>query len=542
MKALIVDDEQPVIVSVKLLVDWKKYGIDTILETTSAADVPALIRTEKPELVISDVQMPGLSGLQLIAMIHEIHPPAQIIMISGYSKYDYMRSALQQKCIDYILKPLDEDQLNAAVGKAIETYRVEASQALIEQSYDFLHSELSKKRAQRLFLLYHTSHQTSVIWAQLCEIMPAFSSMESCRIGILPTGHLPSELFSGARDLSLIVNFIHDLCYETGQSIASEEPIDRNIHILFHSELSNIPELCRRIVDAVREEFHLFLPLGLSPAAPFPVNFSDAVRQAEDAVQTCGLMYTRQPVCFSHVTGKEAETPPVFRMEEQLYTAVLNGHPSGIRIAVRLCLSDLTSGKGLTLRQLLLFRTAYIGLRMRWIESFRMNHKTAASLDAPPGSCFRLPFRDDGQYDLSVMEESLIADLSAISDYLKGVLGMGPASQNLFQQIEQYIHFHYAKHLSLESIAEEFSLSSNYLSRSFKKKTGTGITDYINNVRIQKAKELLENPEIKIFHIAAQVGYSDEKYFSRVFKKTVGMSPLQYRIAHTAILPPLDLI
>ena len=171
-----------------------------------------------------------------------------------------------------------------------------------------------------------------------------------------------------------------------------------------------------------------------------------------------------------------------------------------------------------------------------------MNHKTAASLDAPPGSYFRLPFRDDGQYDLSVMEESLIADLSAISDYLKGVLGMGPASQNLFQQIEQYIHFHYAKHLSLESIAEEFSLSSNYLSRSFKKKTGSGITDYINNVRIQKAKELLENPEIKIFHIAAQVGYSDEKYFSRVFKKTVGMSPLQYRIAHTAILPPLDLM
>ncbi|KAF0815673.1 MULTISPECIES: response regulator transcription factor [unclassified Cytobacillus] len=103
---------------------------------------------------------------------------------------------------------------------------------------------------------------------------------------------------------------------------------------------------------------------------------------------------------------------------------------------------------------------------------------------------------------------------------------------NVIQQIEQFLLESYNKDINLQEIADRFYLSREYISRKFKQEYQATITDFITNVRISKAKELLLNPKLKIYEIAFQVGYQDEKYFSKVFKKTEGISPNEYRSMH----------
>jgi two-component system, response regulator YesN len=100
---------------------------------------------------------------------------------------------------------------------------------------------------------------------------------------------------------------------------------------------------------------------------------------------------------------------------------------------------------------------------------------------------------------------------------------------NVIQQIEQFLLESYNKDINLQEIADRFYLSREYISRKFKHEYQATITDFITNVRMNKAKELLQNPKLKIYEIAFQVGYQDEKYFSKVFKKTEGISPNEYR-------------
>lgn len=101
--------------------------------------------------------------------------------------------------------------------------------------------------------------------------------------------------------------------------------------------------------------------------------------------------------------------------------------------------------------------------------------------------------------------------------------------KNIMQQIEQFLLENYHKDINLQEIADRFYLSREYICRRFKQENQETITDYLTNIRMEKARELLQNPRLKIYEIAFQVGYQDEKYFSKVFKKTAGISPNEYR-------------
>lgn len=101
--------------------------------------------------------------------------------------------------------------------------------------------------------------------------------------------------------------------------------------------------------------------------------------------------------------------------------------------------------------------------------------------------------------------------------------------KNVMQQIEEFLLESYNKDINLQEIADRFYLSREYISRKFKQEYQATITDFITNIRMEKAKELLQNPKLKIYEIAFRVGYQDEKYFSKVFKKTAGISPNEYR-------------
>jgi len=534
MKALIIDDEEHVIVAVKLLVDWKKHHINTVYEVTSPESVLPLIRMEKPEIVISDVKMPGITGLELITKILEICPKTKIIMISGFGQFEFVRSALQHGCVDYILKPIDEVQINAAVKKAVLEHQRDSALELIEHSYQEIHSEFAKTRAQKLLLLYYSSSQTKMVFSQLCEIMPAFQSIEKCRIGIIYTNHLPAESFQGIYDSAALTSIINDMVFATGKAVAIMRQLNSNIILFFDASLECIPRLCIQVLECLYAKSGIKLHMGLSHAAKFPEQFEEANLEAINLAEAYNLLANTESLHQHKMKGQEDFTFNMLAFEDQLFSAVLNGYPSAICASVKICVKAIFAASYLSIRHLEQIKASYNSIRLRWIESIRMNfpQPQGEAVLYPQDSKFLLPFNRHGEFSRELLEELLVEDLTEVSSFFSKLTGRTGAEDNLFHQIEQYIILNYNSKISLEIIAEQFSISQNYLSRAFKKNIGEGITDYINNLRIDKAKELLRNPTVRIFDVASQVGYSDEKYFSRVFKKNEGISPLQYRLTH----------
>ena len=158
-----------------------------------------------------------------------------------------------------------------------------------------------------------------------------------------------------------------------------------------------------------------------------------------------------------------------------------------------------------------------------------MSQKGGEKFRTPPEFTFDLPVLETGEFSQSLLAENLAQDLACLAEFFRESVGKGENENLIFQQIEQYLLMNFTEKLSLNSLAERFAVSESYLSRAFKKNIGMGITEYVNRLRIQKAKEWLLNPEWRIAWIAEQLGYSDEKYFSRVFRKLEGCSPQAYR-------------
>lgn len=155
-KVLIVDDESPVREAVKLLGEWERLGVTTVIEASNGNEAKELIATERPALVLSDIQMPGCNGIELMEWLHQEAESAKLIVLTGYDEYSYMRRAIQLGSFDYLLKPIDPDVLNDTLERALVDIRPSSEDpivqigAFIERHYA---EELSlQEMSERFFL------------------------------------------------------------------------------------------------------------------------------------------------------------------------------------------------------------------------------------------------------------------------------------------------------------------------------------------------------------------------------------------------------
>ena len=141
MKVMIVDDEAHVITAVKLLVPWNELGITQILEASNPQDAIRIMEQEQPEILITDIVMQDLSGIDLMEYVNHAPFHTKVVVISGYNNFEYVRGSLQNGGVDYLLKPLDQNQLIAAVKKAVCSWNEEESlRAAVQSHADKIHS------------------------------------------------------------------------------------------------------------------------------------------------------------------------------------------------------------------------------------------------------------------------------------------------------------------------------------------------------------------------------------------------------------------
>ncbi len=473
-KLLIVDDEPWVLRSLQDSVKWNRFGFSLIGTATDGNEALQVMETIRPDLVVTDIRMPVMDGLALIEESKVRWPNIQFIILSGHAEFDYARRAMANNVSGYCLKPVQEDEMEVVLLKV----KLE----LDEKAARRMEWMLSIDETDDIDQIMEACHVAGVGW----------DTQKGMRVVCGPCGFgIP---FDVKNDLSLV-------------------PESLLPALLTMSEADIISNLTRNINDTYNSFSVKYntaeCSIGISRNIGDPRFLSRAVTEAQSARRQW-FMTERQGV-FLYSPGSHSHLRESF---ERLEASVRLQDIADIQGAMKELEKVLITGE-FELRQVL-----YCWTRL----SDLLDYKEYCELEYDP----------ETENELLEIYPNIHAMLSVFTELLvkKCTLCEETADRSgkeMVSDILTYAESHAIERISLKDIAEEFHFSSSYLCRIFKKETGATLTDFLMRFRLDKAAEMLGSTERSIAFIAEQCGYKDYFYFSRLFKRTFGMTPTQYR-------------
>lgn len=583
MKALIVDDEPRVRKAVRLLVDWQQHSIDEILEAGSGNEAIGLIRTEKPALVIMDMMMESGNGVELMTWVDEFAGTTKFIVVSGHDDFDFVRQTVRHGGIDYILKPIEADMINNAVSKAVQAWRNEEEERRQRQHQSLKLNEIKPILGEKLLSALiddRVNAEASLRRLTADGVLPP--QIKAARLILVQTDSGNNPLlrrFGGDSELLYyaIVNICNEFLQPEGRGIAFRYwggPPE--IAILLWAAGESVTGLIGRINQGLYLTLQFRMHFGISRVCAFPAELSAARAEAAEALLQRNLL-RHEDYCHyaaaepaggvgagaavdwvpggaagagpdgtavgmpgqglggfagagpaGGVPGAERAAALSFAdVQEDWRLAVMSGTPEALTAAAQHWTQELSRRGVVTPQMLNAWKADALLLRARLVRAALGSGADSAlaeleQLDRenppplPGGYSFSLFAWRDWSYTF-MQQLSQLLSARAVKE------------RNPMAEIIRYIGQNYPSDLSLQEVAGKFQVSREYISRRFKQEHGINFSDYIVTVRIEKAKLLMQNPNLKLAQIADMVGFHDVKYFSKVFKKLTGHTPKDYR-------------
>lgn len=534
LKVLLVDDEKHVRSSIKMLVDWNRYTISEILEADNGASAIEVIQEEKPDIIITDMMMPIKSGSQLLQWIGENHDTCQNIVISGFNDFELVRSVVRQGSIDYILKPIDKDQLESALEKAIHILNkmklefkkeIEQNIKVKELNSVYVRSLLSK------LLLVNENEQKTVL-KNVALKYPEVQEIKTSHVAILNLELLDKNIqlyFKESNDLLVfsIINICNDLLQPMTAGLAFQNMNSPNEIILLM--WMNTNKIHKKVAEIERTLARIFkgrFDIGIGAEVPFPIKLNESYQQSQLSLDQVNLLDRSNRIHFhSPAIHVKLNSLRFEDYEKNIYFGIKSGNSSIIKTNIQEWFLSIRQLPTITLNQLKTWKSEYIIMRSRWIESLIQDTQYNQKLIFRDLNLNEL-LDDSGLLDFAILQDMISNDLINLSQcYLESL----NKDIDIIEVIAQYIQDNYHQKITLQKISEKFSYNHEYISRKFSSTFNETLIGYLNRIRIEKSKILLENPQLKIYEVANMVGFPDDKYFSRVFKRAEGQSPAKYR-------------
>ena len=502
---VLLDDEELILQSLQSLIDWNGLGCYVAGTAKSGAKGKQLIQRLRPDIVITDIKMPEITGTEIAAYCARHLPRTRVIILSAYADFSFAQSALRSKTVAYLLKPIDKKELTDAVRHAADEYRqMENSLASREQEQADMENARTLATASLLFNLarYGVSgiDGTDADWVHertkvdSVVIMGAFFNTT---LAVAPALARGREYTEGA---------LREAGYAPIFGSADEKII------LLCPVIKGIDRTTARgRVIAVLKEMLRDAP----PELGVCVFCVSSVYADEESLQRC---YQESLSMLRY--GFFKTNSCVITQPENIYTGAYHLNTQELVSALRhgqmekaeLLLAD---GKQ-ALAQAGDKQLAAAKLR-EWSREAAL---CAAKLNMDTSRLWVHALENE---NFDARYESMRRGVMAVCDYARRKGGV-------VSRMCLYVEEHYGdRSLSLESVADEMGLNSSYLSRVFKKERGENFSEYLIRVRIERAQELLGGTELKTYTIASEVGFGDAHYFSQVFKKKCCMTPAEYR-------------
>ncbi len=541
LKIIVADDEELIRGKIVYLLNNSSIGFDAILEAGNGQEAIDIIENgEIPDIIVTDVRMPLMGGLDLIEKIKGLYPEVRFIVVSGYAEFEYAVKAMQFGVTNYVLKPVKANELITIIEKMqddIMKFRQEKEAIMQTESvmnenrrmvfektlYSFLTSQqddqdLEKSLGNGYLTLKHSYYGISAMNVN------SNNEHESIADSRLPgiqnndvSNIIRSYIGNEHEDIWIIENFARKDAFVLvfGGRNASE----------IYEKATKVTKQTYRMLN---ESYRLSVTVGISNVC---TDLKTAYKNSVAALKQRFLSGANNIIFYSaNVIYKDkASESFVFKvklLEKSLENAcITNAKKILMQFAEEVFIEKITDYLGETSIDYLF--NEYINIIIRY--GLKNNTAVMEIIDADVISGKVLEYLDDKNDILKVIEKTV----ENIFSYQ--IEECGEKQQNnimnisVMDRILNYINKNINDEITLQTISEKFIINPSYLSRVFKATTGQGFVQYVTSIKIEKAKELLKNNGMDIADIALGLGFSDQQYFNRVFKKTTGHTPNEVR-------------
>lgn len=537
LKLLIADDEKHTRESIYKHIHWDDIHISQVKLAKNGIDALEIVESFHPDILLCDIRMPRMNGIELAENIRRLFPSCKIIFLSGYADKEYFKSAISLKVVQYVEKPIDFDELKVVIGQAAELVLEEKKEKV--EATDLKHqlmANLPLAVNELTLSLIREDNSSSIAIEKICSIFSKFNqhSMYVCAVIWLYWDEI-SEFTAGNKELvsKYLLETMHRVFsnkyLEINPLLTGIRPGDTEIivvktymgHEVSKSLQMDFYDILKKISDDLNNMSYIKTTgikaaIGVGHSISDPADIHSSYVNAVQAVKHSfyrgfGKLYT-SPVQYQKLYEKEQYYKDKF----------LNSIPEDIEAAEMILkemydhITSISNIEPLSIKKIM-------------IDLFIQSTHIASSLVQSESDIRdRIP-------DLIKQMESAktFKSLSTIfTDHIRLIFKESPytgVSNKKSQQVIQYIVDNYSDPtLSIKMIADKLYMNQNYLCTLFKKNTGKTINNYINEYRVIKAKLLLSDSSAKIYEVAEKTGFSDPNYFSTIFKKHTGLNPTKF--------------
>lgn len=489
MKLLIADDEVQIRTGLAESIAWADLGISEVLTAKDGIEAVEVVKKNRPQIIIADIRMPGIDGLELAQQAINL-ASSKIIIISGHSDFTYAQQAIKIGVYDYLLKPINIPELIDIIKKSVNEIKLE--------------TDLSR-RSKELKIIDYVKKGTKVNGTFISDIQKAFQLSSKSKIVCLAIQHPVDINDSWLKQIN---------GYIVGKGETTFVVCQTDINKSKAALVSKMKEL--------QMELELFYNQKITFAISAQISFEniwDGLKQCFDVLNHQMYMGKGVFISFENIKNHQEVLYTGFD-EEELEHLIMSYNFDDIidfinkeyqKIAdYKITSNETVRNVSINMKNILLKTIIKTGINVEAVTS-----KNKDTLSLP-----------DYRYALDYCSWVM----NVYSLFLKG-LSEFPIKCNvrIIDKAINYINLHYAEKITLESVAAYVNKSRNYFSHLFKNETGMTFVEYVNLVRINEAKKMLDTTSLMIYEISQLVGFLDYKYFSTTFKSIVGCSPKQYK-------------
>lgn len=526
LNIVLVDDEQLVMHHLIQIISHFDIPHKIVGTATNNQQALTIIRETRPNLVITDIRMGTSNGLELCETLSITMPHTKLIILSGYDDFNYAQKAFHYNVFHYLLKPIDEKELYSQLSSVSAVIRQESE----AEDKDFrlkaqIHECLPMMQEWFFKNIRENGENLEVIDSvfRLFDIDIINQTYQTIYISFLQetdVQEIEKDLINVSKIAQTILLFIND----TTKSIYFYDAV--SITLILSSDCTDGEQLKQQtyqLADRIRRyldfSYEHHFSIGLSTTVQNLSSLRQSVKDAIAASKYSFYIGFNEIICISDVELRpNNEVLPNFKyiQEDLLKYLKLCDRTNALQYLNIFYLNvlQLHNDQAFSINK---FLELYYYLSNAVNEEFRFEisafPETANMIEA----CSNL---EDIQKILITYTENTISAIEQLRTN---------KSRKLVESAKTYIRANYFHDISLESVAYEIGLSSCYLSTLFKNIEKISLKDYITNIRIEASKEYLKDINMKIYEVAANVGYTDSRYFSQLFRKKTGYTPGQYR-------------
>ncbi|MEV5025715.1 response regulator [Paenibacillus sp. LPE1-1-1.1] len=523
IRLILADDEPIIIKGLRKLMDWESFGMEIVGHAYDGNELMQLIEDLNPDLVISDISMPHRSGIEIIKEIKQRGLPVKVIFISAYQEFSYARDAVAFGAVDYLVKPVVKQQLESVLGKAI---------SLITE-----HNEEQKRKGKLQLLERKSRHeemQDALIQLTDGNLSPNTKSFQETdtqlqgprySVMIVEVERLKEETARWTEKEKKLIEFaignmLQEVITDTGIGYVFMKR-DRHVCVLSHGE----PEEPFMLAEDMQKKIETFLKLKVSASLSRPASglmrLAVAYREAEQAMEMKYFVGLNRVLGFVPQGQQHPFDKELYEMQWEII-------------------------RGMTAKAWPEVQAALAG----WLDTIK--NETYGNRSLAVSTCFssmsfiiqelsksgvRLSERALDKREL----QQLLASFETFDWMSTEIIGLfektysemdsdsGNKDKIVLAKIKQYIDEHYSEEITLESMASMAFMNPYYFSSFFKKHTKQNFKQYVTEVRMRHAADMLCLTDLMVYEIADKVGYNNARHFSDMFKKMYGKLPIEYR-------------